>query len=38
MPDVLALSVFAGVLLPFSFVAFRYAVKRAKIEGSLTQY
>jgi ABC-2 type transport system permease protein len=38
MPDVLALSLFAGVLLPLSFVAFRYAVKRAKIEGSLTQY
>jgi ABC-2 type transport system permease protein len=37
-PDVLALSLFAAVLLPMSFVAFRYAVKRAKIEGSLTQY
>jgi ABC-2 type transport system permease protein len=37
-PDVLALCLFAAVLLPMSFVAFGYAVKRAKIEGSLTQY
>jgi ABC-2 type transport system permease protein len=37
-PDVLALCLFAAVLLPMSFLAFRYAVKRAKIEGSLTQY
>jgi ABC-2 type transport system permease protein len=37
-PDLLALSLFAAVLLPVSFLAFRYAVKRAKIEGSLTQY
>lgn len=37
-PDVLVLSLFSGVLLPLTFVAFRYAVNRAKIEGSLTQY
>jgi ABC-2 type transport system permease protein len=36
--DVMALLLFAAILLPMSFVAFRYAVKRAKIEGSLTQY
>jgi len=36
--DVIALLLFAAILLPMSFVAFRYAVKRAKIEGSLTQY
>jgi ABC-2 type transport system permease protein len=36
--DVVALLLFAAILLPVSFVAFRYAVKRAKIEGSLTQY
>jgi ABC-2 type transport system permease protein len=36
--DVVALVLFTAILLPMSFVAFRYAVKRAKIEGSLTQY
>jgi ABC-2 type transport system permease protein len=36
--DVLPLIFFGVVLLPLSFVAFRYSVKRAKIEGSLTQY
>ena len=38
MPDLLPLVLFAAVLLPLSFVAFGYAVQRAKIEGSLTQY
>jgi len=38
MPDLLPLVLFAAVLLPLSFVAFGYAVRRAKIEGSLTQY
>jgi len=38
VPDILALACFAALLLPLSFVAFRYAVRRAKIEGSLTQY
>ena len=38
MPDLLPLVLFAVVLLPMSFVAFGYAVRRAKIEGSLTQY
>jgi len=36
--DLLPLVLFAVILLPLSFVAFRYAVKRAKIEGSLTEY
>jgi len=36
--DVVPLILFGSILLPLSFVAFRYAVKRAKIEGSLTQY
>jgi ABC-2 type transport system permease protein len=36
--DLLPLALFTAVLLPLSFVAFRYAVRRAKIEGSLTQY
>lgn len=36
--DVVPLILLGVVLLPLSFVAFRYAVKRAKIEGSLTQY
>ena len=38
MTDLLPLALFTAVLLPLSFVAFRYAVRRAKIEGSLTQY
>jgi ABC-2 type transport system permease protein len=38
IPDLLPLVLFAAVLLPLSFVAFGYAVRRAKIEGSLTQY
>ena len=38
LPDLLALSGFAVVLLPLSLLAFRYSVRRAKIEGSLTQY
>ena len=38
MPDLLPLVLFAAILLPLSFVAFGYAVQRAKIEGSLTQY
>ena len=36
--DVAPPILFGVVLLPLSFVAFQYAVKRAKIEGSLTQY
>jgi len=37
-PDILALVLFSVVMLPFSIMAFRYAVRRAKVDGSLTQY
>ncbi len=37
-PDLLALAAFAAVLLPLSMYAFRFAVRRAKIEGSLTHF
>ncbi len=37
-PDIVMLGMFAAVLLPLGLVAFQYAVRRAKIEGSLTQY
>jgi len=36
--DILALALFGLVLLPLSLLAFRYAVHRAKVDGSLTQY
>jgi ABC-2 type transport system permease protein len=36
--DLLILSLFVIVLLPLSLLAFRYAVRRAKVEGSLTHY
>ena len=38
LPDILALVLFSAVMLPFSIITFRYAVSRAKIDGSLTQY
>jgi len=38
MPDILALIAFSVVLLPIGLVSFRYAVRRAKIDGSLTHY
>jgi len=37
-PDIIALVLFSVVMLPFSIMAFRYAVRRAKVDGSLTQY
>ncbi len=37
-PDIIALMLFSVVMLPFSIMAFRYAVRRAKVDGSLTQY
>lgn len=37
-PDILALVIFSIVLLPLSLAVFRYAVHRAKVEGSLTHY
>ena len=36
--DLLALAAFAVVLLPAGLMAFRYAVRRAKMDGSLSQY
>jgi len=38
LPQIAALSLFSVILLPGSLFSFRYAVKRAKIEGSLTHY
>jgi len=38
LPHILALALFAVVLLPLSIGLFGYGVKRAKIEGSLTHY
>jgi len=37
-PDIAALALFCLVLLPLSLISFRYAVHRAKVEGSLTHY
>ena len=36
--ELLALLIFAVTLVPFSFMAFRYAVWRARLDGSLTHY
>ncbi len=38
LPDILALAFFAAVFLPLSLVAFRWAVQRARVDGSLTHY
>jgi ABC-2 type transport system permease protein len=37
-PDLAALAVFAAVLLPAGLLAFRWAVARARIDGSFTHY
>jgi ABC-2 type transport system permease protein len=37
-PDIIALVVFSIVLLPLALLAFRYAVKKAKVDGTLVQY
>lgn len=37
-PALLHILVFACILLPLSLVAFRWAVRRAMLDGSLTQY
>ena len=37
-PQVMALALFAGVLLPTSLLVFQYAVRRAKLHGSLSSY
>ena len=36
--EILALVVFSVVLLPLGILCFRYAVRKAKMQGSLTQY
>lgn len=36
--EVLVLTLFSSILLPLSLISFQYSVKRAKIDGSLTQY
>jgi ABC-2 type transport system permease protein len=38
LPDLAALAGFSVVLLPISLLAFRFAVHRAKVDGSLTYY
>jgi len=37
-PDILALAAFSGIIIPLSILVFKYAVKRAKIDGSLVTY
>lgn len=38
LPDLAALAGFSAVLLPLSLLAFRFAVHRARVDGSLTYY
>lgn len=38
VPEILALGAFSVVLMPLSLLAFRYAVRLAKVDGSLTHY
>jgi ABC-2 type transport system permease protein len=38
LPDLLALTLFAVILLPLSLLAFQFAVRRARQDGSLTHY
>lgn len=38
LPTITALVVFSFIMMPFSLLVFRIAVKKAKIDGSLTQY
>lgn len=37
-PNIVALAIFSGVLLPVSLVAFRFSLRKAKKDGSLTYY
>ncbi|MDD2665474.1 MAG: ABC transporter permease [Methanocellales archaeon] len=37
-PDIIALAVFTVVLVPLGLLAFTYAVKKAKVDGTLVQY
>ncbi len=36
--NILALALFSIIMLPISIASFKYAVKKAKMDGSLTQY
>ena len=38
MPDIIALVIFGVVLVPLSLLIFRYAVHRAKVDGSLAHF
>lgn len=38
MPDIFALLIFSAVLLPLSILIFKFAVKKARIDGSLVHY
>ena len=38
MPDIIALAIFGIVLVPLSLLIFRYAVHRAKVDGSLAHF
>ena len=38
MPDIIALAIFGIVLVPVSLLVFRYAVHRAKVDGSLAHF
>lgn len=38
MPDIIALAIFGTVLVPVSLLIFRYAVHRAKVDGSLAHF
>ncbi|UJS16844.1 MAG: ABC transporter permease [Candidatus Jettenia sp.] len=38
MPNIVALIIFSFIMLPLSIFVFGYAVRRAKIDGTLTQY
>ncbi len=38
LPNIIALVVFSCIMIPLSIIIFGYAVRRAKREGSLTQY
>lgn len=38
LPNILALTVFSIIMLPLSILIFGYAVKKAKKDGTLTQY
>ena len=38
LPNIFALVIFSCIMMPLSIISFKYAVKKAKKEGSLTQY